>query len=79
MDERTELIETLSLIVRPESAAKMVDAFAHALAEEIRREFPARYGAAGMRTDGRKAADLIDPNLSRAGSTSVADTGRDQP
>lgn len=70
MDERTELIETLSLIVRPENAAKMVDAFAHTLAEEIRAEaadepiVPVYSGKSGpVRNSLLYAADLIDPEV----------------
>lgn len=65
MKERTELIETLSLIVRPENAAKMADAFAHALAEKIRTSARATgYRFTPSHEKGRLyAANEIDPEV----------------
>lgn len=63
MKERDELIETLSLIVRPESAAKMVDAFAHALATKIRNSKRLRDYTDDHMNDCNMAADLIDPDV----------------
>lgn len=79
MKERVELIEALSLVLRPADAQRRVDVFAHELAEKIRLCRDETRGAVQATKVVDFCADLIDPYMSRVDSTSSPGTGRDQP
>lgn len=67
MRERDELIEELATLMRPADAERLVDAYAHALAERIRKEIkdPSPLASLFQPFAGTLAANLIDPKEER--------------